>query len=384
MFLALRALGHQRGRFLLMGAVIGLLALLTVMLSGLSTGLVNDGVSGLQHLPASAVAFDEGTKEDNGFSRSVVDADQRDAWAAQDGVADAELFGVSLVNGTTTDGEQVDLTLFGVDPGSFLAPEAAEGDGLATPGGIVVSDTARQEGIEIGDTVELDRVGTELTVVGFTGRQDTFGHVDVAYLPLATWQYLATGRSLPGEPTADLVAADHVDTASVVALRTADDADLADAVDVAAGDTAAGTTTRTLDEAFHASPGYTAETTTIEMIQVFLYAIAALVVGAFFSVWTVQRQHELAVLRAVGAPTAFLLRDGVTQAATVLAVFSALGVGAGVGLGALMPAGMPFALEAAPVALATALMIGLGLLGAALAVLRIVRIDPLTALGGQR
>ncbi|MEG3616417.1 ABC transporter permease [Isoptericola haloaureus] len=384
MFLALRALGHQRGRFLLMGAVIGLLALLTVMLSGLSTGLVNDGVSGLQHLPASAVAFDEGTREDNAFSRSVVDPEQRDAWAGQDGVEEAELFGVSLVNGTTADGDQVDLTLFGVPPASFLAPDPAAGEGLGNPGGIVVSDTARDEGVELGDTVELDRVGTELTVVGFTGRQDTFGHVDVAYLPLDTWQYLATGRSQPGAPTADLVAADRLETASVVALRTVDGADLAEAVDVAAGDAAAGTSARTLDEAFHASPGYTAETTTIEMIQVFLYAIAALVVGAFFSVWTVQRQHELAVLRAVGAPTGFLLRDGVTQAAAILAVFSALGVGAGVGLGALMPAGMPFALEAGPIAVATALMAGLGLLGAALAVLRIVRIDPLTALGGQR
>ena len=47
MFLALRSLQFQRARFALIGLVISLLALLTVMLSGLSTGLVNDGVSGL-------------------------------------------------------------------------------------------------------------------------------------------------------------------------------------------------------------------------------------------------------------------------------------------------------------------------------------------------
>ena len=123
---------------------------------------------------------------------------------------------------------------------------------------------------------------------------------------------------------------------------------------------------------------------TLTMIQVFLYAICALVVGAFFTVWTIQRKHEISVLRAIGASTGYLLRDGLAQAAILLAGFTALGVAAGLGLGAAMPDAMPFALEAAPIAIATALTIGLGLIGAAVAVVRISRIDPLNALGGQR
>ena len=79
-------------------------------------------------------------------------------------------------------------------------------------------------------------------------------------------------------------------------------------------------------EAFGASPGYTAETMTIQLIQVFLYVITALVIGAFFTVWTVQRQHELAVLRAVGTPTGFLLRDGIVQAGVLLVAFTGIGV----------------------------------------------------------
>ena len=80
MFLALRELKFARGRFTLMGLVIALIALLVVLLSGLSSGLVNDGVSGLKTMPATAFAFDEGTKTDNAFSRSVVDGDQVEAW----------------------------------------------------------------------------------------------------------------------------------------------------------------------------------------------------------------------------------------------------------------------------------------------------------------
>lgn len=55
-FLALRELRFARGRFTLMGAVIALISVLVVLLSGLSSGLVNDGVSGLKALPATGFA----------------------------------------------------------------------------------------------------------------------------------------------------------------------------------------------------------------------------------------------------------------------------------------------------------------------------------------
>ncbi len=380
MFLALRELRFARGRFALMGTVIALIAVLTVMLSGLASGLVNDGVSGLKSLPVTAVAFDAGTKIDNAFSRSVVDTTQLAAWRSQPNVAGAALLGVRMASVTTEGGKQVDLTLFGVAPDSFLAPAASGGKGLSGIDGIVVSPTARAEGLDLGTVVTVDHMGTRLVVVGFTAGQATFGHVDVAYLPLQTWQLIASGHAQPGAPTQVQIDARDFPSASVVALQAKQGTSL----DLAAGDAAAHTSTKSLEASLAASPGYTAETMTLSLIQVFLYAICALVVGAFFTVWTIQRKHEIAVLRAIGASTSYLLRDGLAQAALLLVGFTALGVAAGVGLGFLMPDAMPFALEFAPIAVATALTIGLGLLGAAAAVLRITQIDPLDALAGQR
>lgn len=383
MFLALRELAFARGRFSLMGVVIALIAVLMVLLSGLSAGLVNDGVSGLKSLPAStAFAFDAGTKEDNAFSRSVVDEEQLAAWREQPGVAEASPMGASIVNAVTDTGEQIDLTLFGVESGSFLAPSVGEGDGVGEPAGIVVSATV--DGLELGSIVTLDRIDTELEVVGFTDEQATFGHVDIAYLPLETWQLIAAGEAPAcSAPTAEQVASLDFEEFSVIGLRGEDGSALAagDADALAAGDAAADTTTMTLEQSFNASPGYQAETLTLDMIQWFLYAIGALVVGAFFTVWTIQRSHELAVLRAMGASARYLLRDGLAQAAILLVVFTAVGVAAGVGLGALVPEGMPFALEAPAIAVASGVTI---LLGAAVAVLRVTRIDPITALGGAR
>ena len=59
MFLALRELRFAKGRFTLVGLVIGLIATLMVLLSGLATGLVDDGIAGLRALPATHIAFNE-------------------------------------------------------------------------------------------------------------------------------------------------------------------------------------------------------------------------------------------------------------------------------------------------------------------------------------
>ena len=376
MFLALRELWFARTRFLLMGAVVALISILMVILSGLSSGLVVDGVSALQRTPVQAFAFAEGTKTDSAFSRSVVTEDQADAWRARPDVARAELFGNTIVNAKTDGGTPVDLTLFGIRPGSFLEPSVAEGTPIGGDTDVVLSDSARDTGVELGDTVVVDRLGTRLTVVGFTSDKRTFGHVDVAYLPLNTWQEIHAGVRL-GEQ----VPPSAYTEASVVAIEGVGGT----LPDLAAGDAEAGTAAKTLEESFDASPGYSAEMMTMSMIIAFLYAISALVVGAFFTIWTVQRSREIAVLRAMGASTGFLLRDSLLQAVIVLVGSVAVGVLIGLGLGSgLEGSGMPFVLETGPIVQGAVLLVVLGLVGAALAVTRIVRVDPLAALGENR
>ncbi|WP_137872427.1 FtsX-like permease family protein [Rhodococcus sp. Q] len=376
MFLALRELWFARTRFLLMGAVVALISVLMVILSGLSSGLVGDGVSALQRTPVQVFAFEQGTKTDSAFSRSVVTEQQAQQWRDRPDVEDAALLGNSMVNARTGSSTPIDLTLFGIEPGSFLEPDAAEGEGLTSDTDIVVSAALRDQGVSLGDTIILDRLGTELHVVGFTGDDRTFGHVDVAYLPLRTWQEVHAGTKF-GETTP----ASAYSEASVVAIRGMDGA----VPDIAAGDAAAGTSAKLLDDSFDSSPGFSAEMMTMSMIKTFLYAIAALVVGAFFSIWTVQRTRELAVLRAMGASTGFLLRDGLIQAIVVLAGSIAVGVGLGLGLGSgLEGSGMPFALESGPIASGAVLLVVLGLVGAAVAIVRVTRVNPLTALGENR
>ncbi len=78
-------------------------------------------------------------------------------------------------------------------------------------------------------------------------------------MTLRTWQ-LATG----GLGDGDALPARVLQEATAIAVRAEPGAE----VDVAAGDAAAGTTSLTLEESFDASPGYTAETSTLQLIQV--------------------------------------------------------------------------------------------------------------------
>lgn len=365
MFLALRELRFARGRFLLMGAVVALMGVLSVILSGLSSGLVDHGVSGLRDMKADAFAFDDAVTSDQ-FSRSRIDLSAVDAWREVDGVDAVTALGTTLVHAEGEEGQQLSAALFGLEEDSFLAPGIVRGEQFGEEG-VVISEGIADEGVDLGDIITIDRIGTELPVVGISGSA-SYGHVAIVYLPLSTWQEVAYG--MPGD-----VPDSAYEVATAVAIQH--DGALSDA-------SVASTSAITRAEAFNASPGYEAETSTMLLIQVFLYAISALVVGAFFTVWTVQRKPEIALLKALGASTGYVVRDALAQVLVVLVGATAVGGAVGLALGAAMPDGMPFVLEPLPIATGFTLIIVLGAVGALVAIRQITRVDPITALGDAR
>ena len=381
MFLAWRDMVFARTRFLLVGLVLALMSILIVLISGLTTGLVNDGVSGLKALDADVIAFEEGTETSSAFTRSTVDLEDADELAAVGGVEETTPMGLSIVNGRNQDNTPVDLTMVGVIPGSFIAPEGlpalsddrVEGEPTPTAHEVILSGTLEDDGISVGDTIALERLETELTVIGFTEDQRTFGHVALAYAPLDVWQEVHVGARA-GEAASPAA----YEQASVIVAQ-APDADVETLTAETNLDVVA------LEDSFQASPGYSAETMTLTMIEWFLYIITALIAGAFFLVWTIQRSGDIATMRAIGATRGFLLRDSLGQAVIILVSSILVGVAIAVGLGLwLETTGMPYATEAAPIIGGAVMLFFAGLIGALIAVYRVTRTDPLTALGENR
>ncbi|MFD5789496.1 ABC transporter permease [Streptomyces sp. NPDC127037] len=374
MFLALLELRAARGRFLLMGSVVVLVAALVGIVSGFTTGLGDDTVSALRRLPAAQLVFSSDARSDQ-FARSLLDEKTATAWSA-DADTQTTPLGVSITRGTTDRGVEVDLAAFGVEPGSFLAPSVTTGQGLGgkAPDSVVMSAKLADEGVRVGDTLVIDRLGIELRVVGLTARS-SYGHVPVAYVPLKTWQRIRF--STLGAPTSATAAIPG--QFSALALRAPQDE-----ISAAALDARYSTTTLTKEKAYEAAPGYTGERVTMNSIQVFLYLIAPLVVGAFFAVWTVQRQPELALLRAMGASRRRLLAHTVLQAALVVVIGTAVGAALAAGVGLLVGEQVPFSLPATSLTLTMCTVAAVGLAGTALTLRRVTRADPLTMLGANR
>jgi len=152
---------------------------------------------------------------------------------------------------------------------------------------------------------------------------------------------------------------------------------------VDAANAAAGTVSTTREGSFQALGSYKSENGSLLLMQAFLYGISALVIVAFLTVWTVQRTRDVAVLKALGGSSRYVLTDAMVQAAVILLAGAAAGGMLGVAGGALAAGAAPFLLSPQTTLLPVAGIVVLGLAGAALAVRSIIRVDPLLALGGN-
>lgn len=364
MFVAWRDLRFAKGRFALMGSVVLLITLLVGLLSGLTAGLARENTSAVTGLPASHLAFAApGGDQKVSFTQSQVPEKAWRAWRAQPGVRSAEPLGIRTTN-AAAGGRTAAVSAFGVDPAGPLAPR---GSGLAA-GRAVLTEKAAKElgGLTAGARLKIGPL--ELTVAAVSGTA-AYSHTPVVWTALDDWQRLA-GPTGSAEPVATVIALDAPD-ASGAAL--------------AAGDRAADTSVGTVADALGAIGSYQAENGSLQLMRGFLFAISALVIGAFFTVWTIQRSGDVAVLKALGASTPYLLKDALGQAVVMLAIGTGLGTALAAGLGALISGGnVPFVLDPATVLAPAGIMIALGALGAALSIRRITSVDPLTALGSAR
>ncbi|MFF2790764.1 ABC transporter permease [Streptomyces sp. NPDC058049] len=362
MFVAWRDLRFAKGRFALMGSVVLLITLLVGLLSGLTSGLARENISAITGLPATHLAFAAPTGDQKvSFTNSQVPESAWLAWREQPGVKAAEPLGIRTTNAVS--GERTAaVSVFGVDSAGGLAPRNA---GL-TQGQVVLTEKAAKElgGLTAGAKLKIGPL--ELTVAGVSGTA-AYSHTPVVWMDLNDWQRVGN----PGT---------SIDTlATVVAVSGGGGADLG------AADKATGTKAQTVDEALGAIGSYQAENGSLQLMRGFLFVISALVIGAFFTVWTIQRSGDIAVLKALGASTPYLLRDALGQAVVMLATGTGLGTALAAGFGAVISGGpVPFVLDAATVLVPAAIMILLGALGAALSIRRITAVDPLTALGSAR
>lgn len=377
MFIAIRDLAFAKGRFLLMGLVVTLVAFLVTVLSGLSAGLIKNNISGLIELPATHVAFEY--NDHPSYRNTMVERYMWEGWRGQPGVTALEPMGHTVFNARTEAGLPLEIALWGLNPGSFIEPTVDEGDQLGSlENGVIISGMLLDDGIGIGDTIILDRVLTELKVVGIVEEERNIGHLPIVYTPLPKWQeatYGPPGGPPPGEKLPDIL----FDFVSVIAIQ------LEEGTDIAALDDEFETITLDRQKFYEASTGYKEEIFSVGMIQWFLVIISAVVIGAFFTIWTIQRTKEIGLVKALGASNAYLMRDALGQALILMLLGTGVGMGLALWIGkTFMEGAGPFMYESGMVLSSMALLMIAGLIGAALSINRIATIDPMIALGREQ
>lgn len=369
MRLALREMRRRPGRFAVAAAILTLIAVLLMFLGGLLDGLLASSTGAFRAQRADVIVYAANAEES--LVRSRIPPEVQAQVAAAEGVgATGGLGSIQLgarPGDEPTTRDLLSTVLFGYE----LAPRGLPAEPPAA--GTVVADTAlRADGVEEGDTLLLGPQRSPVVVAGFVD--------DTRYAGQASlWGSLDTWRSVTAENRPNLATQEAVQAVVVRAAGERSPDEVAAAVDAA---TDSATRSLTVDAAIEALPGVSQQRSTFNQIIGVTVAVALVVVALFFALITVERTALYGILKAVGASSATLFAGVAVQAVVVTLVATVIGVVAALALDAVLPAGaLPFEPTPARLAGSVTLLLVAAVLGCALSLRRVLRIDPASAIG---
>lgn len=363
MFLAWKEIKHSKTRFALIIGVMILVSYLVYFLTGLAYGLAQDNRTSVDKWEADAIVL---TDESNtNINMSMMTIKQAEEVTADETALLGLAPSVIRKKGETGESSKINATFFGIDPDEFIMPEVIDGRTFENDDEVVADISLKEEeGIKLGDTVQLAGSDKEVEVVGFT-ENAKFNVAPVLYTTIASYQevrFEASDNSENGRINAVVVRDASKSLKDVVA-------DSDDLVAYSIGDY------------IFKIPGYSAQVLTFGLMIGFLIVIAAVVIGIFIYVLTLQKTSMFGVMKAQGISSGYIAKSVVAQ--TFL--LSAIGVGIGLILTVItsfvLPAAVPYSTNWLFIAGITTLLIVVAVLGALFSVRTVVKIDPLEAIG---
>jgi putative ABC transport system permease protein len=366
--MGLKEIQRRKFQFALIALVVALISYLVLMINGLGIGLNEQAGSALRGLNADALAYAKDS--DLSVIRSELSAETIDEISRLDGVSDSAPLGYVGVNTRDSKGDITTAAVLGYEPGSIAEPRVAGGSTLTVGdrrGLLADASFLKASGLAVGDrlTVPSRLTDFEFTIVGRID-EGYFFFQPVVYVLLDSWREVKYGSADSDLPAASIAL---LKGRNLVGRAT-------DAYEVVSKDTA-----------FANIEGVQGQQATVDALRVFGFLIGALVIGIFFYVLTMQKVAQIGLLKALGASSAYIFRQLLTQ---VLAV-TVLGVGVsvplayatGTALGRL-PQTVPIAFTGGTFVVTSLLLVATGIIGALFSVRQLARVDPIIALGQQQ
>lgn len=356
MFLAYKELLKEKAKFALITFVILLVGYLTFFLTSLAYGLATSYTLTINAWGANAIILDKNA--DNNLARSLIF--ERDYQS----IFKPETMALLGFGATTVEtSKPTEVAIFGIDMNSFIAPKITEGRAIQTNDELVVSSELKQNGINIGDRINLQRSSSSYKVVGFT-EEAKFQAQPLIYSNIETWrQIVAEGSGMTAMK----------DTSSVSAIVLKQPIDVASLEGTKLGSVS-------LHDFIFSLPGYQAQVLTFSLMIGSLVVITSFVLAIFMYILTLQKVSIFGVLKAEGIPNSYLASSVVFESI----VLALVGLSSGFVLTLLtnytLPSGVPFTLNYLFFALVAALFILFTVVGSLFSVRAITKIDPIKAI----
>lgn len=363
MSLALIEMRRSKLRFGLLAGAVSLLVFLVLLLTTLSSALVNSITGAIKSVDADLLVYAASARDNVQASRLEPGMVAR--VARVDDVSAAGPISVLTTSAALKDGSE-DLQVFGFEPGRPGAPTGLVEGRLPGNADEVAMDGG---GYALGDTLELTAAGERATVVGLL-RGSQFSASPTAYVTEALYGRIvrAANPNVPFVPVnAVAVTTESGPEAVVGNLDRA----------------LPGTKAYTRDEAVALIPGVASISQTFGILVGLTFIIGIVVIGFFFLILTVQKMKSFTLLRAIGAGSGRLSAVVAMQITVVVLLASAIAVALTLLAVRALNSGIPVSLSPALVLATVAAVLVFSLGAGLLSIRRISRIDPFTAAGAR-
>lgn len=350
MFLAWNEMKHSKLRYGLVVGVIFLIAYLVFFLTGLANGLAQTNRSAVDSWKSDYVILNEQANKNLRMSRFSVDL--------KNDVNADKMAELTQASTTIKDKEKnkINVNLFAIKQDEFLRPKLSEGK-LFSKTGEVVADSSLKKSyqLKIGDKITLGDSTKKLTITGFTDNA-SFNVQPVLYMTKETLASVLADNA-------------QVNTISALVIRGK--------VNQVPKELESMTTSTFIENL----PGYKAQNLTFSFMIGFLIVIAAIVIGIFIYILTLQKKAIFGVLKAQGISNGYLSRMVFAQTFILAILAVSLGLAVTLLSAVFLPTSVPFQVNSLFFAGISVLMVLIAVFGALFSVVSIVKVDPLKAIG---
>ncbi|HAP9147356.1 TPA: ABC transporter permease [Enterococcus faecium] len=356
MFLALNEIMHSKLRYALVAGVMFLIAYLVFFLTGLAYGLAQDNRTAVDKWEADSIVLSKDANSNLGMSMIT----KKIAEEVEGGKVAylAQTPGVVTSKDSTEEGK-INVSFFGIDKNQFIMPNLVEGKAFDNDDEAVGDISLKEEyGLAIGDTVKLSGSDKTFKLTGFTDHAK-FNVSPVLYTTINAYQEIRFEK----EDTSENARINAIVVRGKISNLPEDLEQIK------------------ISKFINELPGYNAQVLTFGFMIGFLIVIAAIVIGIFIYVLTMQKINIFGVMKAQGITGGFIARSVVAQTFILSFVGILLGLLGTVGTSLVLPDAVPFQSNWLFFGVISLLMLVVAVLGALFSVRAIVKIDPLKAIG---